>query len=142
MSIIKWTPFLEPFEGMEKILSDWPALRGGQSGFTPAIDVYEDDNNVIVETQLAGIDPEKVNVSIENDVLSIKGESEKKSEVEDKNYYRKEIRRGSFYRSVALPAHVLGDKASADAIDGVLKIMIPKATKTKPKTIKIRTVKK
>ena len=142
MSIIKWTPFLEPFEGMEKILSDWPALRGGQSGFTPAIDVYEDDDNVIVETQLAGIDPEKVNVSIESDVLSIKGESEKKSEVEDKNYYRKEIRRGSFYRSVALPAHVLGDKASADAIDGVLKIMIPKATKTKPKTIKIRTVKK
>ena len=44
MSIIKWTPFLEPFEGMEKMLSDWPALRNGQSGFTPAIDVYENDN--------------------------------------------------------------------------------------------------
>ena len=142
MALIKWTPFLEPFEDMDKMLSDWPALRGGQSGFTPAIDVYEDKDNVIVETQLAGIDPEKVNVSIENDVLSVKGESEKKSEVEDKNYYRKEIRRGSFYRSVALPTHVLGDKANAEAIDGVLKITIPKATESKPKIIKIKTAKK
>ena len=142
MAIIKWTPFLEPCEDMEKMLSDWPALSGGQSGFMPAIDVYEDKNNVIVETQLAGIDPEKVNVSIENDVLSIKGESEKKSEVEDKNYYRKEIRRGSFYRRVALPTHVLGDEASADAVDGVLKITIPKAAKSKPKMIKIKTAKK
>ncbi len=142
MAIIKWTPFLEPFGDMDKMLSDWSALRGGQSGFTPAIDVYEDKNNVIVETQLAGIDPEKVNISIENDVLSIKGESEKKSEVEDKNYYRKEIRRGSFYRSVAFPTHVLGDEASADAIDGVLKITIPKATEVKPKMIKIKTAKK
>ncbi|MCK4540339.1 Hsp20/alpha crystallin family protein [Candidatus Parcubacteria bacterium] len=142
MALIKWTPFLEPFEGMEKILSDWPALRGGQSGFTPAIDVYEDKDNVIVETQLAGIDPEKVNVSIENDVLSIKGESEKKSEVEDENYYRKEIRRGSFYRSVALPTHVLGDEASADAVDGVLKITIPKSAEVKPKRIEIKTAKK
>ncbi|MCK5320505.1 Hsp20/alpha crystallin family protein [Candidatus Parcubacteria bacterium] len=142
MAIIKWTPFLEPFEDMEKMLSDWPALSSGQSGFTPAIDVYEDKDNVIVETQLAGIDPEKVDVSIENDVLSIKGESEKKSEVEDKNYYRKEIRRGSFYRSVALPAHVLGDKAEAEAIDGVLKITIPKAQEAKPKRIEIKTVKK
>ena len=142
MAIIKWTPFLEPFEDMEKMLSDWPALSSGQSGFTPAIDVYEDNDNVIVETQLAGIDPEKVNVSIENDVLSIKGESEKKSEVEDKNYYRKEIRRGSFYRNVALPNHVLGDKASAEAVDGVLKITIPKAQETKSKRIEIKTVKK
>ncbi|MEA1963026.1 MAG: Hsp20/alpha crystallin family protein [Patescibacteria group bacterium] len=142
MAIIKWTPFLEPFEDMDKMLSDWPALSSGHAGFTPAIDVYEDKDNVIVETQLAGIDPEKVNVSIENDVLSIKGESEKKSEVEDKNYYRKEIRRGSFYRSVALPAHVLGDEAGADAVDGVLKITIPKALETKPKKIKIKTAKK
>ena len=81
----------------------------------------------IVETGLVGIDPDKVNISIEHDVLTIKGESEKKSEVDDKNYYRKEIRRGSFYRSVPLPAHVIGDKASAVAEDGVLKISIPKA---------------
>ena len=144
MALIKWTPFLdmEPFEDMEKMLTDWPGMRRGQSGFTPAIDMYEDKDNVIVEARLSGIEPEKVDITIENDVLCLKGESEKKSEVEDKNYYRKEIRRGSFYRSVPLPTHVLGDQASALAEDGVLKISIPKAPESKPKTIKIETKKK
>ena len=112
-------------------------MSGGQA-FVPAIDMYEDKDSVIVETQLAGIDPNEVEISIENDVLSIKGESEKKSEVDDKNYYRKEIRRGSFYRSIHLPTHVLGDKAEAVAADGVLKITIPKREETKPRQIKIK----
>ncbi len=141
MALIKWSPFIEPFEEMEKMFSDFtPQLRG--QNFTPAIDMYEDKDNVIVETQLAGIDPDKVDISIENDILTIKGESERKSEVEDKNYYRKEIRRGSFYRSVPLPTRVVGDKASAIAEDGVLKISIPKAPEAKPKTIKIQKKKK
>ena len=135
--LIKWTPFLEPFEDMKKMFGEMmPSTR---HGFMPAIDMYEDENNVIVETELAGIDPEKVDISIENDVLTIKGESEKKSEVEDKNYYRKEIRRGSFYRNIPLPIHVLGDKASAVAEGGVLKISVPKAQKAKPNKIKIQT---
>jgi HSP20 family protein len=141
MALIKWSPFLdmEPFEDMERFMTNWPGMKAGHPGFTPAVDMYEDKENVIVETQLAGIDPDKVNISIENDVLSIKGESEKKSEVEDKNYYRKEIRRGGFYRSVPLPTHVQGDKASAISEDGVLKISIPKAPESKPKTIKVQT---
>ncbi|MFA5024734.1 MAG: Hsp20/alpha crystallin family protein [Patescibacteria group bacterium] len=128
---------------MEKAMGDMlPAVRGNQFGFTPAIDMYEDKDNVIVETQLGGIDPEKVDISIENNVLTIKGESEKKSEVEDKNYYRKEIRRGSFYRSIPLPTKVDGDKASAESGEGILKITVPKAAEIKPKTIKISTKKK
>lgn len=141
--LIKWTPFLEPFEEMDKMFSELTPMAGrGQAGFIPAVDMYEDKDNVIVETQLAGIDPEKVDIAIKNDVLTIKGESEKKSEVEDKNYYRKEIRRGSFYRSIPLPTHVLGDRASAVAKDGVLKISVPKAPEAKPKLIKVKTVKK
>ena len=141
-ALIRWTPFLEPFEEMDKMINDFtPSIRQGQMGFTPAVDMYENKENVIVETELAGVDPEKVEISIENDVLIIKGESEKKSEIEEKNYYRKEIRRGGFYRSVHLPARVIGDKASAEAIDGVLKISIPKAKEVKPKTIKIKTKK-
>jgi len=144
MSLIKWTPFLadSPFEGMDKMMQNLSAETINQMGFSPAVDIYEDKNNVIIETQLAGIDPAKVDISIANDILTIKGEGEKKSEVEDKNYYRKEIRRGSFFRSVQLPTHVVGDKASALATDGVLKISVPKATLAKPKTIKIQTGKK
>jgi HSP20 family protein len=141
-ALIRWSPFLEPFEEMEKFLSDVPAVRQGQSGYVPAVDMYEEKDDVIIEAQLAGIDPENVDISIENDVVCIKGMSEKKSEVEDKNYYRKEIRRGSFYRSIPLPMHVAGDEATAIAEDGVLKITIPKAAEAKPKTIKIQTKKK
>ncbi len=140
MALIKWAPFFDSFEEADKVFSDLsPSLRMSQGGHVPAIDMYEDEDNVIIEAQLAGIDPNKVNISIENDVLTIKGESERKSEVDEKNYYRKEIRRGSFYRSVQLPAHVDGDKAKAKAGDGVLKVSIPKAVEAEPKTIKIET---
>ena len=143
-ALIKWNPFLDSFEDMDKFFSEFaPQTRSMRdSGFIPAVDMYEDKDNVIVEAQLAGIDPEMVDISIENDVLCIKGESEKKQEVEDKNYYRKEIKRGSFYRSVPLPTHVVGDKASAVAEDGVLKVSIPKAGKQGAKSIKIEKKKK
>ncbi len=138
MSLIKWTPFpfIDPFDEMEKSLKDWPAVS---SSFTPAIDVYENQDAVVVEAPLAGIDPEKVDISIENDVLSIRGESEKKSEVEDKNYYRKEVRSGSFYRAIQLPTRVLSDEAEASYDKGILTINIPKAQEVKPKSIKIKT---
>lgn len=110
MPVIRWKPFLEPW-----------------------IDVYEKENKIIAETPIAGIDPDKVTISIENDILTIKGQTGKKSEVEDKNYYRQEIRYGSFYRSVSLPSHVIADKAEASYQDGVLRISMPKAAGTEKK---------
>ena len=137
MSIIKWSPFITPSAGDEfdKFFDSWPIMS---ANFTPALDVYQDADNVIVEAPLAGINPENVDISIENDVLTIKSEHEKKSEVEDKNYYRKEVRHGSFYRAVQLPTRVTGDAAEATYEKGVLKITIPKAAEAKPKTIKIK----
>src|SRR3989338_861608 len=99
MSIIKWRPMFDPFLDMDNYFES----------FVPALDVYQDADNVIVETPLPGIDPSDVNISVENDVLTIEGSSEKKSEVDEKNYYRKEIRSGSFHRAVALPAAVNGE---------------------------------
>ena len=143
MSIIKWTPLFPEFDDMEDMMhSMLPSVPGKQFGFTPAIDMYEDKDNIIIETQLGGINPDNVDVSIENNILCLKGESEKKSEVDDKNYYRKEIRRGSFYRSISLPSKVDGDNAKAVNEDGILKITIPKAAEVKPKTIKIENKKK
>jgi HSP20 family protein len=112
----------------------WPQKM---PNFTPAVDVYQDKDNVIVEAPLAGVDPEKVNISVENDVLHIEGNSEHKSEVEEKNYYRQEVRYGRFYRSVALPTHVKADKAKATFENGILKVIIPKAGEAKPKSIKV-----
>ncbi len=139
MALVKWSPFFpEGWEDMDRMFSDFMPVAK-QNSFMPAIDMYEDKENIVVETQLSGIDPEKVGISVENNVLCIKGEGEKKSEVDDKNYYRKEIRRGSFFRSIPLPAHVIGEQATAVNESGVLKISIPKASEMKPKTIKIKT---
>lgn len=136
MSLIKWTPLFDSFDEMDR--GFLPAVRSNDN-FMPAIDMYEDKDSVIVETQLAGIDPTNVDISIENDILSIKGEGEKQNEIDEKNYYRKEIRRGSFYRTLALPTHVQGDKARAVTEAGVLKITIPKAQAGKVNKITIES---
>jgi len=136
MRIVKWTPFLEPFNDM-----DFPSLKP-MTGFIPSIDIYQDKDNVIIEAPLAGVDPEKVKVVIENDVLIIEGDSHKQSEVDEENYYRKEVRYGSFHRAVALPTSVIGDKAKAEYEDGILKITVPRVEKVKPKSVKIEVKKK
>ncbi len=135
MTLMRWRPALEPIEDFDRMVNQFFGTQG--QGFVPALDVYQDKDNVIVETPLPGIDPEKVNISIENDVLTIEGSSEQKSEVDEKDYYRKEVRTGSFHRAVALPAAVAGEKANAEYKNGVLKITIPKEERAKPKQIKI-----
>jgi HSP20 family protein len=112
--------------------------EGWGETFVPAMNVYQDKDNVIVETSLPGIDPDKVDISIENDVLTISGKTEEKQEIRRENYYRKEIREGSFSRSVILPMGVKGDQAEANYEKGVLKITLPKAEEAKPKKIAIK----
>lgn len=141
MKLIPWDPFAE----MEEVFGRLPALRNWgemQHAFVPALDVFEDANNVYVEAPLAGVDPNDVNVSVEKGVLTLQGESKKEHEVEDKNYYRKEVRSGSFYRQVALPVPVKEDKVSAEFSDGLLKITAPKAAPAAAKKIDVKVVKK
>ncbi len=104
----------------------------------PALDVYEDKEHVIVETPLVGIDPSKVNIEIEDNILKISGQSSHKSEVDDKDYYRKEVRYGSFYRAISLPKAVIGEKAEANYKDGILRITVPKADEAKPRRISVK----
>jgi len=111
------------------------------SGFSPVIDIYEEKENVIVETPLAGVKPENVDIVIENDVLSISGKTDEKKEVKKENYYRKELRRGSFYRSVFLPMPVKANAVHAESINGMLKITIPKMERSKRNKIAIKVKK-
>ena len=128
MPLVPWRPFFEPFEDLEKFFGEDVSsmVPAKIKGFMPTIDVYEKDDKIVVEAPLAGVDAKDVEVSIENDVLTIRGKSEHKSEVDEKNYYRKEVRYGNFYRTVALPAHVDADKAMAVSESGMLKITLPK----------------
>lgn len=130
-SIIHWSPMRDIDRFFEEDM-----LNG--VNFTPAVDVYQDKDNVIVETPLAGIDPAKVDITIENDVLKISGATEDKKEVKREDYYYKEVRAGSFSRSVILPMSVKSDEAEATSDKGMLKIVIPKAEEVKPKKIAIK----
>ena len=130
-SIIHWSPIRDVDRFFEEDI--WNGAN-----FTPAVDVYQDKDNVIVETPLAGIDPEKVDITIENDVLKISGTTEEKKEVKREDYYCKEVKAGSFSRSIALPTSVKADEAEATSDKGMLKIVIPKAEEVKPKKIAIK----
>lgn len=112
---------------------DW-----GDVDFSPAIDVRQDKDSVIVETSLPGIDPDKIDISVENDVLTVSGHTEEKKEIKREDYYRKEIREGSFSRSIILPMPVKADKAEASYDKGIMKIVIPKAEAAKPKKIAVK----
>ncbi len=131
MAIIRWNPWTD-LDAFDRFFEGIP------QSFVPAMDVYEDKDNVYVESALAGVDPEKVSITVEDNVLKIEGNMEKKSEVDEKNYYRKEVRSGSFYRSIALPTHVQADKASAHFHNGLMKVTIPKAEEVKPKKVPVK----
>jgi HSP20 family protein len=127
MSIIPWTPFLDTFDSIEKSLSN----------FMPAVDIYEDKDNVYVEATLAGIKPNDVNLNVHDDVLTIEGSRASTSEIDENNYYRKEVRTGSFHRALVLPVSVQSDKAQASFENGLLKVILPKEERSKSKNIKI-----
>ena len=135
MSIIKWSPLSpffdqQPFEAMEKFFEEMRTngmpVAHGENGLIPAVDMYETDEAVLVEMPMPGIEAKKLDISIENGILSVKGTNERKTEVDEKNYYRKEVRYGSVFRQIALPAKVLANKTEAVYEQGILKLTIPK----------------
>ncbi|QQS20663.1 MAG: Hsp20/alpha crystallin family protein [Candidatus Moraniibacteriota bacterium] len=127
--IIHWSPMRE----LDRFFDEDVWARG----FAPAVDIRQDKDNVIVDFQLPDIDPTKVSIMIENDVLTVSGASEEKSEVKREDYYRKEIHRGEFSRSIILPMKVEGDRADASYEKGLLTITVPKAEEVKPKRIAV-----
>jgi len=143
MSIIRWNPSVEPFREMEEMMNNLPSTSpAGIKGFVPAVDIYEENNNVVVETPLAGVKPEDVEVSLEKGVLTIQGKSTTEHEVDEKNYYRKEVRGGSFFRQIALPAPVKDDQIKASFEDGILKVTCPKSAPSNAKKINVEIIKK
>jgi len=102
------------------------------------LDVYETDKNVVAELNIPGFDPKDIDVIVKNQSLRIKGSMEKDKEEKKKEYWRKEIRKGSFERVVRLPVAVDEKKIKASYKKGVLKIVMPKVTVAKTKKVKIK----
>lgn len=124
------------FDPFQEIAQSWDDNFFG-SGVKLNADVYQDKDNVIVDFDIPGVKPEEIEITVENDVLTITGSREDKKEVKREDYYRKESWAGSFSRSIILPMQVKNDKAKANFKDGILKVTLPKADEIKSKKIKI-----
>ncbi len=102
------------------------------------IDVYQTENEIVIKSTIAGVKPEDLDVSINNDMVTVKGERKNEEEVSHGNYYYQECYWGGFSRSVLLPVDVIPDKADASLKNGILTIRLPKADTTKTKKIQVR----
>jgi HSP20 family protein len=107
------------------------------------MDVYEEDDKVIVKLKVPGFDEKNVEISVEGNTLTVSGTAETVEEDENKKkkYYRKEIRTQSFSRSITLPSGVEAEKASAHFKNGMLNLELPKTEAAKPKRIEIKAQK-
>ncbi|OGI16783.1 MAG: hypothetical protein A3J63_03360 [Candidatus Moranbacteria bacterium RIFCSPHIGHO2_02_FULL_40_12b] len=102
------------------------------------IDVYQTDTDIVIKSTIAGVKPEDLDISITNDMITVKGERKNEEVVEGDNYYYQECYWGSFSRSVVLPVDVISEKAEASLKNGILTIRLPKADTTKTKRIQVR----
>jgi HSP20 family protein len=145
-NLIPWEPFREladigsifdRFFG--RMARRRPALGLFAEGFwSPAIDVYDQKDRIVVKAELPGIDKKNVKVSVDGDVLSIRGETKKAQEVKEKDYYYSERAYGSFYRTLPLPAAVQKEKVKASYKDGILTIELPKTKEATSKETDIQ----
>jgi len=137
MQLIKWEPFREIDQLFDDRFFQSSALFS-KLGFDLAVDVYEEKGNIIAKMSLPGIKSEDLDMSIENDMLTISGRREEEKEVDKKDYYSKEIRRGSFSRTVRLPKQVDTGKAEARYENGELVVTMPVMSGAKEKAVKVK----
>lgn len=145
---------LSPFEEMDRLFEDyfsrgwmrpfrweWPSLGEMAKPFEgkmPKVDVIERDDEVVVKAELPGVDKKDLDVSVTENSVTIKGSTSHEEKEEKGDYYRCEISRGAYARTVALPSYVDADKAKASFKDGVLELKLPKVEKSKRRSIEIK----
>jgi len=108
------------------------------SSWTPAVDITEHDDQFVVKVELPGVNKDDVKITLENNILTIRGEKKQEKETKKENYHRVERSYGSFQRSFTLPTTVKSDKIDAAYKDGILQIALPKAEEAKPKQIEVK----
>ncbi|MBT3356142.1 Hsp20/alpha crystallin family protein [bacterium] len=102
------------------------------------IDVYQTNDDIVIKSTIAGVKPENLDVNINNDMVTIRGERQQDEEISVDNYYYQECYWGPFSRSVILPVEIISDKAEATMKNGILTLKLPKADTTKTRKIQVR----
>jgi len=120
----------------------WRRFPALEKEWMPAIEMYEEEGKYVVKAELPGMKEEDIDVSVTDDTLTIKGERKAENETTEENYYRSESSYGSFFRTIALPSNVDGEKIDAHYENGVLEVSLPKVVEAKPKKVKVTNRKK
>ncbi len=141
MLLIKFDP-MRDFRNLEERMMNSLKLSSDSevtnvTGFTPSVNTREGEYAYHVEVDIPGVKKEDINVDLKDDVLTISGERKTKTEIEEKDYYKKECSYGKFQRSFTLPEDIDIENIEANAEDGVLEVVIPKLKKEDKETKKI-----
>jgi HSP20 family protein len=126
--------FDEAFRGAPRGSEDEWALGGS---WAPVVDIFEQEGSIVLKAELPGIDPKDVDIRVENNTLTLRGERQLDNEVKRESYHRVERSYGSFARSFSLPNVVDVEKIKAEYKDGVLRVTLPKKEEAKPTQISI-----
>ena len=141
-SLVRWDPFGEMSamrRAMDRLFDEsWTPTLWRDREITVPVDLYEKDGSVVAKAALPGVNPDAVEVSVNDDLLTIKGSTEHEEKEEGENYLRRELTYGAFSRTLPLPASVDPEKATAEYEDGVLTVTLPKVEGGGAKTIKVR----
>ena len=146
MAIERWYPFTDLMslrQAMDRLFEDSfvrPSRALGPSGevATPALDVYQTPNDIVVKAALPGLKPKDVDIDITGETLTIRGESKAEQEIKKEDYLYQERHYGALSRSVVLPSGLKPDKAEATMENGILTLTIPKAEEVRPKAITVK----
>ncbi|MFP4082567.1 MAG: Hsp20/alpha crystallin family protein [Candidatus Aminicenantes bacterium] len=145
MAIIRWDPFRDLItlrEKMNRLFEETFTSRGEErelvsSTWTPSVDIYETDKALVLSAEVPGMDEKDIEIKIEDNTLTLKGDRKFEKETKEENYHRIERAYGSFYRSFTLPHYVDQEKIEAEHENGVLKITMPKKSELQHKKVKI-----
>ena len=142
MVITRWDPvrgviaFRNPFNTLFRDLNEGEGATATAS-FIPAVDVYEDEKKVVLKLEVPGIEEKDLDIRIENNTLTVKGERKFEKEEKEENFHRIERRYGSFYRAFTVPSTVDTENVDASYNAGVLKLALKKKPEAQPKQIKV-----
>ncbi len=142
MAITRWDPFREVVSLQNRVNSLFRNLNEGDlplttASFVPAVDIYEDSDKLVLKLEVPGVDEKDLDVRIEDNTLTVKGERKFEAEEKEQNFHRIERSYGSFFRAFTLPSTVETDKVQASYNAGVLKLELKKKPEAQPKQIKI-----
>lgn len=146
MAISRWDSYRDVLalqNRMNSIFQDFSRGNSGDNemvataGFVPPVDIFEDENKLVLKIEIPGMRQEDLDVRLENNTLSVKGERSFQSEGKEENFHRVERRYGSFYRAFTIPNTIDPNSIKADYEAGVLRLELTKRPETKPKQIKV-----